>query len=100
MPTFCAADRLRVSRPAATSSTIVTAICVTTSPSRSVQRAAAGPGAGDVALQLGHQIRPRRLQRRRQSGDERREHRDAGGEQQHAPVDPQRERQRNRNRQR
>ena len=38
MPTFCAADRLRVSSPAATSRTIVTAICVTTRPSRSVQR--------------------------------------------------------------
>ena len=38
MSTRCAAIRLRVRRPADTSSTIVTAICVTTRPSRIVQR--------------------------------------------------------------
>ena len=99
MSTCCAAIRLRVSSPAATSSTIVTAICVTTRPSRSVQRRPPACVAVDVALQLVHQVRPRRFQRRRKAGDQRRDHRDAGGEEQHARVDAQRERQRNRNRQ-
>jgi hypothetical protein len=91
MSTFWAAIRLRVSSPAATSSTIVTAIWVTTRPSRSVHRR---PPAWVAAMSLFSSLTrfgPRRLQRRRKAGHKRREHRDAGGEEQHAPVDAQRE---------
>ena len=68
-----AAIRLRSNRPATTSSTVVTAICVTTRPSRSVQRRpptfAAGTSPADRPPDSA-----RRLQRGRQAGDQCREH--------------------------
>ena len=76
MPTSGPLMRLRVSSPAATSSTIVTAIWVTTSPSRSAHRRPPGEWR-DVALQLGRKIRARRLQRRHEPGHQGREQRDA-----------------------
>ena len=92
-------DQAARQQPADTSSTIVTAICLTTSPSRSVQRRPAACVADDLALQLVHQIRPRRLERRRQPGDQRGEHRDAGVNSSTRTSMLQREGKRNRHRQ-